>query len=131
MLMLGGAARASGLAQDAPDLILHNGKILTVNKSFAIAQALAVKGERIVAVGRNADVLRLKGAGTRVVDLGGKTVLPGLIDSHVHSTGASMYEFDHPIPDMETIEDVLRYVRARAAVVKQIGRASCRERVYI
>lgn len=118
MLMLGGAARASGLAQDAPDLILHNGKILTVNKSFAIAQALAVKGERIVAVGRNADVLRLKGAGTRVVDLGGKTVLPGLIDSHVHSTGASMYEFDHPIPDMETIEDVLRYVRARAAVVK-------------
>jgi predicted amidohydrolase YtcJ len=112
------AAVRPGFAAEAPDLILHGGKIVTVNAGFDIAEALAVKGERIVAVGRNADVLRLKGAQTRVVDLQGKTVLPGLIDSHVHSTGASMYEFDHPIPDMDTIEDVLKYVRSRAAVLK-------------
>lgn len=118
MLMLGGAAGAPGFAQEAPDLILHNGKIITVNAKFEIAEALAVKGERIVAVGSNAVILRMKGAATRVVDLAGKTVLPGLIDSHVHSTGASMYEFDHPIPDMESIDDVLRYVKSRAAAVK-------------
>ena len=109
---------AAAFAADAPDLILHHGKIVTVNRAFEIAEAVAVKGERIVGVGRDADILRLKGSGTRVVDLQGKTVLPGLIDSHVHATGASMYEFDHPIPDMETIADVLRYVKSRAAVIK-------------
>ena len=109
---------AASFAAAAPDLILHRGKIVTVNKAFEIAEAVAVKGERIVAVGRDADILRLKGSNTRVVDLQGKTVLPGLIDSHVHAVGASMYEFDHPIPEMETIADVLRYVKSRAAVLK-------------
>ena len=99
------------------DLILHNGRIVTVNAGFEIAEALAVKGDRLLAVGRNAEILRLKEPGTQVVDLQGKTVLPGLIDSHVHSTGAAMYEFDHPIPDMETIADVLAYVRSRAAAL--------------
>jgi predicted amidohydrolase YtcJ len=53
------------------------------------------------------------------VDLGGKMVLPGLIDSHVHPTGACMTEFDHPIPDMESIQDVLDYVQARAKVLAE------------
>ncbi|MCE5307424.1 MAG: amidohydrolase [Acidobacteriales bacterium] len=101
----------------AADLILHHGRVVTVNKDFAMAEAVAVKDGRIEAVGSNAEILRLKNAHTTVVDLGGKTVLPGLIDSHVHSTGASMYEFDHPIPDMNTIADVLAYVRSRAATV--------------
>lgn len=107
----------SAAAAETADLILHNGKIVTVNSRFEVAEAVAVRGERIVAVGRNRDVLRLKGPATRVVDLGGKTVLPGLIDSHVHSTGASMYEFDHPIPEMDTIADVLRYIEGRAATL--------------
>ncbi|MFB3828320.1 MAG: amidohydrolase [Bryobacteraceae bacterium] len=108
---------AAALAQ-TPDLILHRGRIVTVAPGFRIAQAVAVKGERILAVGSDAEILRLKGAGTEVVDLGGKMVLPGLIDSHVHATGASMFEFDHPIPDMNGIQDVLDYVKARAAVLK-------------
>jgi len=108
---------ALSVAAPPADLILHSGRIVTVNAKFDISEALAVQGERVLAVGRNADILRLKGPATQVVDLRGKTVLPGLIDSHVHSTGASMFEFDHPIPDMETIEDVLRYVRSRAAVL--------------
>jgi predicted amidohydrolase YtcJ len=101
----------------AADLILHHGRVVTVNEKFAIAEAVAVKDGRIDAVGTNAGILRLKEAGTTLVDLGGKMVLPGLIDSHVHSTGASMYEFDHAIPDMESIGDVLAYVRARAAAL--------------
>jgi predicted amidohydrolase YtcJ len=101
----------------AMDLILHHGRVVTVNEKFAIAEAVAVKDGRIVAVGTNGEILRLKDAGTTVIDLQGKMVLPGLIDSHLHSTGASMYEFDHTVPDMETIADVLAYVRSRAAVL--------------
>lgn len=108
----------AGAPAQTADLILHRGKIITVNARFDIAEAVAIKGERIFAVGREAEVMRFKGPSTKVVDLQGKTVLPGLIDSHVHSTGASMYEFDHPIPDMETIADVLNYVRDRAARLK-------------
>ena len=79
----------------APDLIFHNAKVVTVDPQFRIAQAVAVRGDRLVAVGSNADVLKQKGPNTRVIDLGGKTVLPGLMDSHSHAADASMYEFDH------------------------------------
>jgi predicted amidohydrolase YtcJ len=100
-----------------PDLILHHAKVVTVDARFHIAQAIAVRGDRIVAVGSNADVLKQKGPTTRVIDVQGKTILPGLMDSHVHAVDASMYEYDHEIPTMETIADVLRYIRSRAAVV--------------
>jgi hypothetical protein len=100
------------------DLILFNGHILTVDSQFRIADSLAVSGDRILGVGTQADVNRFADSRTRRIDLKGKTVLPGLMDSHVHSTDASMYEFDHRVPDMETIADVLKYVKERAAVVK-------------
>lgn len=76
----------SGLAAQTPraDLVLINGKIVTVDDRFSIAQAVAVKDDRIVAVGTNADVLAFAGAATRRIDLGGKTVVPGLIDNHMH-----------------------------------------------
>jgi len=109
---------AAGAFAQPPDLILHHGKIVTVDARLRIAEALAIKGERILAVGSDAEILGLKGPHTQTVDLQGKMVLPGLIDSHVHSTGASMFEFDHPIPDMESIEDVLRYVRSRAEALQ-------------
>lgn len=97
-----------------PDLILHHGKIVTVDASFAIREAIAIEGHRIVAVGGNSDILSRKGAKTEVIDLGGRTVIPGLIDSHVHPDDACMTEFDHSVPEMEGIPDVLNYVRARA-----------------
>jgi predicted amidohydrolase YtcJ len=109
---------APALAADA-DLILHHGKIVTVDKAFSIHHALAVKDGRILRVGTDAEVLQEKGPHTQLLDLGGKLVLPGLIDSHVHPGGASMIEFDHPIPDMESIGDVLAYVRARAKALAE------------
>src|SRR5262245_30589218 len=96
------------------DLILHHGKIASVDKQFSIHEALAVKDGRILALGSDKQVLKLKGAKTEVIDLEGKLVLPGLIDSHVHPNGACMTEFDHVLPEFETIGDVLEYVRARA-----------------
>lgn len=101
-------------AAEPPDLIVHHGKVVTVDPQFRIAQAFAVRAGRITAVGSNAEMLQLAGPETKSIDAGGKTVIPGLIDSHVHPTGAAMYEFDHPIPTMETVGDVLQYVRSRA-----------------
>jgi predicted amidohydrolase YtcJ len=97
-----------------PDLVVHNGKIVTADSGFHIVEAMAVKGDRIMAVGTDKEVLALSDDGTRRLDLKGKTVLPGLMDSHLHAAAASVYEFDHPVPDMETIDDVLRYVKSRA-----------------
>ena len=109
---------AAALRAQPTDLILSHGKIVTVDPQFRIADSIAIRGSRILAVGARAEVARLAGPGTRQIDLQGKTVLPGLIDSHVHAAQAAMYEFDHPVPDMETIADVLRYVQSRAAVAK-------------
>src|SRR5947209_8257205 len=95
----------ASLAHADADLILHNGKIVTVDKKFTVAQALAVEGNRIIKVGTDADVMKTKGTRTKLVDLAGKTVIPGLIDSHVHPTSACMHEFDHPIPEMDSIPD--------------------------
>lgn len=114
----------------APSHIFHNGKIVTVDPQFRIVEAMAVAEGRIVAVGTNDDIKRLAGTGTEQVDLRGKTVLPGLIDSHVHAPDASMYEFEQPVPDMESIEDVLAYVRARAETVEP-GRWITLSQVFI
>ena len=97
-----------------PDLILRSGKIVTVNRRFEIAEAMAVRGNRIVAVGHDSKVLELAGPDTKVINLDGKMVIPGLIDSHVHSTGAAVYEYDHPVPVMNTIADVLEHIKQRA-----------------
>jgi predicted amidohydrolase YtcJ len=104
---------------DVPDLIVHNARVVTVDRAFSVHEAMAVKDGRILRVGKNDEILRTKGPGTQVVDLSGKTVLPGLIDSHVHPNGACMTEFDHPLPDMESVADVLAYVRARAKVLAE------------
>ena len=105
-------------AAPPPDIILHHGKIVTVDDQFRLAEAMAVRGDRIVAVGGNNAVLGLAGPQTRQVDLQGKTVLPGLIDSHLHLMSSAMYEFDHRVPEMDSIADVLAYVRSRAAALQ-------------
>jgi predicted amidohydrolase YtcJ len=101
------------------DVILHNGKVVTVDRKFSIHQAVALQGERIQAVGADTEVLKLRGPKTEVIDLGGKMVLPGLIDSHVHPLSAALIEFDHPIPHMESIQDVLDYIQGRAKVLSE------------
>lgn len=109
---------ASTLAQEPADIIFHDANVVTVDGNDTIAEAIAIRGDKIVAVGSDEAVLKFRGPNTQVIELDGKTVLPGLIDSHVHPSGAAMHEFDHAIPDMNSVQDVLDYVAARAKVIE-------------
>ena len=79
----------------APDRILYNGKILTVDAELSVATAISIRGNRIAAVGATRDIRKLAGPETIQVDLAGRTVIPGLIDSHIHylrGTNFAAYE---------------------------------------
>src|SRR5690242_15930781 len=80
---------AGAWAQPA-DTVLVNGKVVTVDSQSSIREAVAVRDGRIAAVGRTADVRQLAGPRTRVIDLEGRTVIPGLIDSHMHAIRAAL-----------------------------------------
>ena len=86
------ASVVSPAAWAAADTILVNGKIVTVDDRFTIAQAVAIKDGRIVAVGKTAEIVKLAGAGTKKIDLKGKTVIPGLIDNHSHWVRAAEHD---------------------------------------
>ncbi|MBI4520371.1 MAG: amidohydrolase [Gemmatimonadetes bacterium] len=89
-LLTGAPARAQQGAPPGIDTILVNGRIVTVDAHASVHEALAIRGDRIVASGSSADIRRLAGAGSRVIDLQGRTVIPGLIDSHMHAIRAGL-----------------------------------------
>ena len=74
----------SAVAQNSASLILHHGKIITVDQQFRVVQAIAISGDKIIATGTNQEILKLKNQSTELIDLKGKTVIPGLIDNHAH-----------------------------------------------
>lgn len=86
-LVAAAGVTAARQPQAPPDLVLVNGHVLTVDRTFSTAEAVAVTGERITAVGSSADVRRLAGPATRTIDLAGRTLIPGLMDNHLHSAG--------------------------------------------
>lgn len=96
------------------DLIIHNAKVLTVDARFTIAEAIAVKDDRIIAVGSNEAVRKHAGAATHMIDAKGKNVLPGLYDSHTHPGGAATSESDEEIPYLKSLDDVFGYIRRKA-----------------
>jgi predicted amidohydrolase YtcJ len=99
------------------DLVLLNGKIVTVDEKDSIVEAVAVKGNKIIATGPTSEVNKLVGEGTEVIDLDGKTVLPGLIDTHTHPNGAAvrLYEINCRSPPVKSISEILEMVAAKAA----------------
>jgi predicted amidohydrolase YtcJ len=102
------------LAADA-DLILHHGKIVTVDASFRAVEAIAIRDGRITATGTSREILaRERGPRTKAVDLGGKTVLPGLIDAHVHAIEAGLSEYRAKLPPLDSIAAIQDYIRAQA-----------------
>ncbi len=116
-------------AQSAADTIYFNGHIVTMWADHPVVEALAVRGDRFVAVGAAADVRALAGPTTALVDLRGRTVLPGLIDSHTHPITAAFSQRDGIVPVMRSIPDILRYIRERAAATPP-GRVILVPKVY-
>jgi predicted amidohydrolase YtcJ len=102
---------------DAPkpaiaDFVIH--KVLTVDAKFTIAQAIAVQKDRILDVGSNAAILKHVGPGTTVIDAKGKTLMPGLYDSHTHPLGAATSEFDEEVPYLTSLEEEFAYIKKKA-----------------
>ncbi len=104
-LLLGAAAFACRSPKEFADLVLHQGTIYTVDTNFSTAQAAAVKGDRIVSVGTNEEIAAWIGPDTRVIDLGGKTVVPGLIDSHYHFQSVGKRAYDLNLDGCTSLED--------------------------
>jgi predicted amidohydrolase YtcJ len=77
-------------AAQTPDAVYLNARIVTVDPRFSITEAIAIRQGRFVAVGKNGEIQKLAGASTRVIDLHGKTVVPGFEDSHLHSAGGGL-----------------------------------------
>jgi predicted amidohydrolase YtcJ len=106
-------------ATDPADLIVCHAKVVTVDDRFRLAEAVAITGGKITAVGSDKDVLAHKGPKTQVIDAQGKTVLPGLYDSHVHPVGAATSELVEPLPNLKSLDDVFAYVRKKAATTPE------------
>jgi predicted amidohydrolase YtcJ len=115
-LVIGSLALGSlpALAQTA-DKALINGKIITVDDRFTIGQAVAIRGQRIVKVGSNAEIQQLTGPSTQIIDLAGRTVIPGLIDNHSHWVRAAEHDelrFDGVTSRARALEMLAERVRA-------------------
>ena len=94
--------------------VFTNGRIVTVDEAFSITDAMAVDGQRIVALGEKAKALAAAQPSATHVDLRGQMVLPGLMDSHAHPVGAATFEFDHEVPTIDDIPQLLDYIAQRA-----------------
>jgi predicted amidohydrolase YtcJ len=99
----------------AADTILHNGRIATQDERRSLVSALAIRDGRVQATGDDATVMAFKGASTRVIDLGKRTVIPGLIDSHAHPIrGGLYYNLELRWDGVPSLADALRMLREQA-----------------
>ncbi len=97
-----------------PELILHNGNLITVDEREPRAQAIAIARDRILAVGSDDDVLHLASGATRKLDLGGRTVVPGFIDAHTHPVYAGLFHLRQVDCDLRSIGAIQAAIRDRA-----------------
>lgn len=100
-----------------PDTVVFNAQVLTVDRAFSVAQALAIKGDRVVAVGSNHRVLGMAGPDTRRLDVGRRTVVPGFVDTHAHLDREGLRRAYPDLQACRSIADVQEVVRRSAAHV--------------
>ena len=101
-------------AADTPepaDLIIYNARIITVSPDFTEAQAVAIRGDQIVAVGKEEQLTAYKGINTQLIDAQQRTIMPGLYDNHVHSYNAAVSELNNPVPALDSIVAAQEYIR--------------------
>jgi predicted amidohydrolase YtcJ len=119
VLSVGAGAGSAAGAELPPQLILFHGRILTVDAQDSIVEALAVRDGKIIAAGKDQDVLRLAGPATQRLDLHGRTATPGLIDSHAHIAEGGVGQLYHVhLSDAASVAEVVRRVQAGIAGLK-------------
>ncbi len=102
-----------------PDLILHNGTVITLDRSSKMTEAIAVRGDRIAAVGPSASLLPTAGPGTRQIDLRGRTVVPGFFDAHPHMDREGLkVRGGNPIAGLQSVGEIVDVVRNAAKSAK-------------
>lgn len=104
----------AGASRPPADLVLYNGRVITVDGYFSIHEAVAIAGDRIVAVGGNAHVRALAGAETRNINLRGRAVIPGLMDNHLHSAGGGP---GVDLSRVRSLDELYAAIRARAGTI--------------
>jgi predicted amidohydrolase YtcJ len=118
LLVLAAIVRSAAFADEPADVVFRNGNIYTVNQRQPHADAVAVKGDRIVFVGSNDDAKKLQGSATRIVNLDGATVLPGLTDSHCHIMGIGEREMTLNLEGTASLEELQTKIKTRASNAK-------------
>ena len=109
-----GVPRLAASAQPA-DLVLRGGRVITVDAAWRIAEAIAVRDGRFAAIGTNADIAGFVGPSTQVIELNGRTVVPGLIDTHLHQILMALNSPAVQLLSARSIADVQRAIAARVA----------------
>src|SRR3981081_4387133 len=99
------------------DLVVLDGKVLTVDAAFRVAEAVAIRDGVFVLVGTSAQARALVGARTRAVDAAGRTVIPGLIDSHVHAAAVAESEGRGAVRSLRTIAETQGWIREKSTAV--------------
>jgi len=131
---LGGDWDTVGAAEPA-NLVLRNGKVITVDAADSIAQAVAIHGDEIMAVGSNAAIDLLTGPNTQVINLAGKTVTPGIIDAHLHALyyGRQFWEgfLNIRFPGIKSLSQLLAAIEARAQTTPAGGWISGNQGFYL
>ncbi len=112
---LGASAAAFGRWDTRPDMILHNGRILTMGSREREVEALALAGSRVLAIGTSAEMLALAGSGARRINLGGKRVTPGFNDAHSHPCGSGVALVTQVALELDSIEAIKAAIRTKAA----------------
>ncbi|MBI5685498.1 MAG: amidohydrolase [Verrucomicrobia bacterium] len=115
--VLAALCSASALSLGAVDTVLVGGRVVTLDAKERVAEALAIGDGRIVAVGTDAEVLKLAGERTEVIRLDGKTVLPGFVEAHVHAIGAARASVTETYAELSSIAEIQDWIRRRATEV--------------
>ena len=119
-MWVAGVANAVAQQEDfnAPDLVLINGKVLTLDDRSTVTEAVAVRDGKILATGTSASIKLLAGDRTRVLDVHGKTVIPGLIDTHAHFKAAGLADYVVNMSRAKTVAEALEAIKVFAAKKK-------------